>query len=648
MSDAPYVANGEAAAALPKPSRPLDPLGIQQKYEEERSKRLRPEGTHQFVELRDSDKYRHLGEDIWVDHTALNAQKSPLEDGASIKALVLGAGYGGLFFAVRLIQAGFSPNDIRLVDSAGGFGGTWYWNRYPGLMCDVESYCYMPLLEETGYMPKHKYAYGPELLQHANRIAEKWDLKDKALFHSEVKTLDWDESGKSWVVKIEEYRRPNEEKKGLTVRAQFIFLAFGVLNFPHIPKIPSMEQFKGHMFHTSRWDYAYTGGSPDDWTMSNLKEKRVGIIGTGATAVQVVPQLAEWVKELYVLQRTPSSVDVRGQRETDPLVWKNEIAAKKGWQRERQLNLASYSSNTPNGPNMVNDGWTTSPAYSAIIGGTKYGVITPDKIPEFVGNMFALDMERAHRIRTRVDEVVKDPTTAEKLKPWYPVWCKRPCFHDDYLPTFNKSNVHLVDTDGKGVERFTENGIVANGKEYPIDVLILSTGYRSLGGGSGSPAYRADLVIHGRNGLDMEEKWAGGIATLHGVFTRDFPNLFFPGISQAAATTNQIFTLDVLTEHIAFIISETLNKGRAAEPTKEAEEQWSVDIMTRTAALAAVAGCTPSYLNSEGEISKLAQAPVEVQMRAARAATWGEGIMSYMEKIGQWRANGLEGVEFSA
>ncbi|EEB91388.1 hypothetical protein MPER_10257, partial [Moniliophthora perniciosa FA553] len=479
----------ENAAALLNPLA-LGSWGIQQKYEEERSK-------------------LYLGEDIWVDHAALNAQKSPLEDGTSIKALVLGAGYGGLFFAARLIQAGFSPNDIRLVDSAGGFGGTWYWNRYPGLMCDVESYCYMPLLEETGYIPKHKYAYGPELLQHANRIAEKWDLKDKGLFRSEVKTLDWDDSGKSWVVKIEEYRGPNEEKKVLTVRAQFIFLAFGVLNFPHIPKIPDMEQFKGHMFHTSRWDYTYTGGSPDDWTMSNLKDKRVGIIGTGATAVQAVPQLAEWAKELYVFQRTPSSVDVRGQRETDPLVWQNEIAAKKGWQRERQLNLASYCSNTPNGPNMVNDGWTASPAYSVIIGGTRYGIITPDKIAEFTGNMFALDMERAHRIRTRVDEVVKDPMTAEKLKPWYPVWCKRPCFHDDYLPTFNKPDVHLVDTDGKGVERFTENGIVANGKEYPIDVLILSTGYRSPADGSGSPAYRANLVIHGRNGLDMEEKWAG-------------------------------------------------------------------------------------------------------------------------------------------
>ncbi|KAK7061129.1 hypothetical protein VNI00_000865 [Paramarasmius palmivorus] len=621
MSDAPL------APTLPKLSAPLDPLEIQQKYEE-----------NQFVELRESKEYSHLGEDIWVDHAALNAKKTPLEDGASIKALVLGAGYGGLYFAVRLIGAGFKPEDIRLIDSAGG------------LMCDVESYVYMPLIEETGYMPKHKYAYGPELRRHADLIAEKWDLTDKALFRSEVKTLDWDDSGKVWVVTIEEYRGPNEPKRSLTVRAQFVMLAFGVLNFPHIPKIPGMDSFKGHMFHTSRWDYAYTGGSPDDWTMSNLKDKRVGIIGTGATAIQAVPQLAEWSKELFVFQRTPSSVDVRGQHPTDPQVWEKEIATHKGWQRERQLNLASYVSNIPNGPNKVNDGWSTSPAYCAIVGTTKYGIITPEKIPNFIGDMFALDMERAARIRARVDEIVKDPETAEKLKPWYPVWCKRPCFHDDYLPAFNKPSVHLVDTDGKGVDRFTENGIVVNGQEYPIDVLVLSTGFRSPGGGSGSPAYRANLVVRGRNGLNLEDKWAQGVATLHGVVTHDFPNLFFPGPSQAAATANQVCVLDVLSTHVAHIVSETLKRGgSAAEPTKEAEERWAVDIMTRTAALAAVSGCTPSYLNREGELSQLAHAPVEVQMKAARGAIWGEGFESFMKVIEEWKAKGnLEGIEITA
>ncbi|KAK7054852.1 hypothetical protein VNI00_003315 [Paramarasmius palmivorus] len=603
MSDISYTSTEHTA--LPELSAPLDPLGIQQKYEEERAKRLRPEGAQQFVELHESQAYSYLGKDVWVDHAALNAQKAPLEDGASIQTLILGAGYGGLNFAVRLIEAGFKPKDIRLVDIAGGFGGTWYWNRYPGLMCDIESYIYMPLLEETGYMPKHKYAYGPELRYYANLIAEKWDLVDKAMFRSEVKAMDWDDGGKMWVVGIEEYRGPNEAKRTLTVRAQFVMLAVGSLNFPHIPKIPGMDSFKGHMFHTSRWDYAYTGGSPDDWTMSSLKDKRVGMLGTGATAVQVVPQLAEWSKELFVFQRTPPSVDAREQHQTNPQVWQQEIATHKGWQRERQLNFASYVSNAPIGPNMVNDGWTTSPAFSAFFGGPKHGIISPEKVPIFLGNMFALDMERAIRIRARVDEIVHDPETAEQLKPWYPI------------PMEKVSNASL------------RTGVVANGKEHPIDD---SDSF----GGSGSPGY--GIVIHGRNGLNLEKKWAQGIATLHGIFTRDFPNLFFFGPSQIA----------VLASHIVHIVSETLKRGgKAAEPTKEAEEQWAAETVKRsTASMAALAGCTPGYFNREGELSQLARAPIEVQKKAARGALWGEGIPNFMENIEEWREkNGLEGVE---
>ncbi|KAK7043893.1 hypothetical protein VNI00_008059 [Paramarasmius palmivorus] len=637
------------ASALPQLSAPLDTASIQQKYEEERAKRLRhSQGLGQFVDIHASE-YSHLADDIWADHAALNARATPLKDGDSPKVLILGAGYGGLYFAVRLIQAGFKAEDIRLVDVAGGFGGTWYWNRYPGFMCDVESYIYMPLLEETGYMPKHRYAYSPELRLHAERIAEQWNLTDKALFRGKVKTLDWEDSTNKWRVTIDEYRGPSEEMRHLTVHSQFVMLAFGVLNFPQIPKIPGMENFKGNMFHTSRWNYSYTGGTYDDWTLSNLKDKRVGIIGTGATAIQVVPELGKWGKEVYVFQRTPSSVDIRGQRATDPEVWKKEIAYKKGWQRERQLNWASYVSGTPDGPNMVADGWTTSAGYSAIVGGNKYGVITPEKLVQFVNDLNEMDTERAARVRARVDEVVKDPELAEKLKAWYPVWCKRPCFHDEYLQTFNKPNVTLVDTDGKGVESFTENGIIANGKEHPIDVLVLATGFRPFGSGSGSPAWRANLVIRGRNGLDMEEKWGRGVATLHGVFTRDFPNLFFPGPIQTGHTANQVFNLDVATTHIAHIISEGLKRGSVMEPTTEAEEHWAVETMIRTATVAAVAGCTPGYMNLEGELAKLTQAPMELQMKAARGANWGEGIHSYIQRLEEWQAKGgLEGVEVTA
>ena len=176
---------------------------IQQQYAQERDKRLRfrPEGSKQYTDIFHSSKFAHFQENPWVDSDPPQPQ-ADLKDGSRTKFLIIGAGYGGLMFAVRLVQAGFNADDIRLSDYAGGFGGTWYWNRYPGLMCDVESYIYMPLLEETGYVPKHKYAYGDELREHANRIADKWNLKDKAWFYTHVTALMWDEKASEWLVSM--------------------------------------------------------------------------------------------------------------------------------------------------------------------------------------------------------------------------------------------------------------------------------------------------------------------------------------------------------------------------------------------------------------------------------------------------------------
>ena len=297
---------------------------VQEKYAQEVAKRLKPEGAAQYVPLKDSgsDRLEALNQDPWADHAALNA-KEPVANGATYKFVILGAGYGGLLAAVRLIEAGVAsgPDDIRLIDTAGGFGGTWYWNRYPGLHCDTESYIYMPLLEETGYMPSSKYVPGPELLGHAERIAARWDLTDKALFRSKVEGVDWDDNTKLWNVDITEGRGPGEERRELKIRAQYFLAVGGILKHPQVPRIEGLESFSGDLFHTSRWDYKVTGGSPEDPTLTGLQGKRVGILGTGATAVQAVPQLAKWAKEVYVFQRTPSIISWRGQRETDPEEW---------------------------------------------------------------------------------------------------------------------------------------------------------------------------------------------------------------------------------------------------------------------------------------------------------------------------------------
>ncbi|KAK7048666.1 Phenylacetone monooxygenase [Favolaschia claudopus] len=621
---------------------------IRQKYIDERNKRVRPEGLKQFLKLADSAEFKYLDDDPWVDHDAFNRATPAIADGDDVKFLLVGAGFGGLLFAANLIKAGFKAADIRIVDIAGGFGGTWYWNRYPGLMCDVESYIYLPLLEEMGYMPKHRYAYGPEIRAYSEQIAQKWGFADKALFRASCRSAQWDDAAKRWTIDITENRGPKEPKKEIKVTAQYMFIATGTLNAPQIPVLPGFDKFKGQHFHTSRWNYDITGGSDVDWTLEKLKEKRVGIIGTGATAVQAIPQLAKWAKHLYVFQRTPSSVDVRGQRPTDPEEWKN-ITSTQGWHRTRGENFNSQISNAPIGENIINDGWSRISAYSGLIGSP--GIVTPEKIPEHVAKLHACDFDRAENVRARTSEVVKDPATAEKLKHWYPSWCKRPAFHDEYLPAFNLRNVTLVDTDGKGVDGLTEDAVVVKGTSYPIDVLILSTGFAlRVEGGSGSPAQGAGVKVIGRDGLDMDQQWLKeGAETLHGVTSHGFPNLFWPGPLQAGVTANFTFTLAMLSSHIAQILAEGERRvgssGKATvEATKAAQDAWGFEVLMRAASLAGMSGCTPSYLNSEGVLDKITDP--QAQMKMARGSIWGEGIASYQDVLKAWHDEGeLKGFE---
>ncbi|GIJ81504.1 hypothetical protein Asppvi_000003 [Aspergillus pseudoviridinutans] len=624
---------------------------LHQKYAEERDKRLRRDGLAQFLDPANSNELRHFIDDPWVDHQTLNAQEPPLKDGSHCKFLILGAGYGGLLFAVRLIDAGFRAEDIRFVDGAGGFGGTWYWNRYPGLMCDVESSIYMPLLEETGYKPRHRYAYGEELREHANRIAEKWSLNNKALFRSHVKTMDWDSSRKQWRIKITQNRGPQQGSVDMQVHADFTILVSGFLNKPQVPKIPGFEEFEGQVFHTARWDYKYTGGHPGDASLTGLKDKRVGIIGTGATSIQVVPELAKWSQQLYVFQRTPSSVDVRNQSLMTSEQWCKEIACKKGWQVARARNYNSQISNAPIGPDLFCDAFTTRPALSGLAGGPGKGPMTVDRAAEHIAELHALDVERAESIRARVSQVVQDQATAEKLKAWYPAWCKRPCAHDEYLPAFNRPHVQLVDTEGKGVQRLTKNGVVANNKEYELDLLVLSTGFRSPAAGSGSPGCRADVAVTGRCGLSLDEKWIeNGVTTLHGIATHGFPNMFFTNTAQAGFSMNYVFVLDMVAKHVAHIVDHATKKAGGAkvtvEVTEEAEEKWADEVIKRAPWFVGLTTCTPGVLNNEGEM--LMEMDPKEQRKKARAAVWGEGVGSYERVLEEWREEGkFMGMEIS-
>jgi cation diffusion facilitator CzcD-associated flavoprotein CzcO len=522
---------------------------------------------------------------------------------------------------------------------------------------DVEAYCYLPFLEETGYMPKHKYSSGVEIRIYLEDLVKRFGLESRILYRSQVTGLEWDETSKAWKTGLSLRHGPDaKEERNISVHADFVTLASGLFPYPQVPKVPGLADFKGEMFHTSRWNYDITGGSSDTTfpEMEKLKGLRVGIIGTGATAIQVVPQLAKYAKSLHVFQRTPSQVNTRNQRATDPDEWKSKIAAKPGWQQARQENLAEHVAghNAPGDEDLVNDGWSSLEAYCAIIGSNRFGRISPDKAQEHIGTLVALDAAHNKDARQHIADVVKDKSTADKLTPWYPTWCKRPTFSDMYLESFNASNVYLIDTDGRGIDAITPSGIVANGTEYPIDVLVLSTGYRSPVS-DGDPGSRMGIEIRGPGGRTMADKWAEqGLSTLHGVFTNGFPNLFFQSAGQAAVTANFTHVLQVLSEHISGIIAsgEAKEEGKKVliQPAAAAEEAWGMQIAQGAVFFSAVVICTPSYLNLEGEAFAMPPADDHAaMMKKAKAAIWQGGLVEFTKMMKDWREGGCEGVEVS-
>ncbi len=473
---------------------------------------------------------------------------------------------------------------IRLIDKAADVGGTWYWNRYPGVQCDVESYIYLPLLEELGYMPRHRYAYGREIFEHSRRLARHFGLYEDALFRTGVTELRGDEPAARWIVSTD---------WGDRFTAQFVVMATGPISRPKLPGIAGINEFEGHTFHTSRWDYRYTGGDTSG-NLTGLQGKRVGILGTGATAVQCIPHLGRWAKEVYVLQRTPSSVDMRNNHETDP-EWAATLEA--GWQQRRMKNFDTIIAGGDPGVDMLKDGW--SDIFRNLIDAeSRIGRPLSDTER---GELLELsDFQKMEEIRSRVDRVVRDPRTAESLKPWYRQYCKRPCFNDEYLETFNRDNVVLVDTDGRGVERLTRNAVVAGGVEYEVDCLIFATGFEVGTGYSRRAGY--DTV--GRAGVKLSQKWADGPRTLYGLQVSGFPNCFMLGFMQTGITFNVTHALGQQAKHLAYIIDQTRKRGAGVvDATLEAERAWGGEMRSRAGQdTDYYRACTPGYYNSEADL----------------------------------------------
>ncbi len=594
----------------------FDPEELRAKYRNERDKRIREDGNSQYLEV--ENEFANYNYDPYTRRS----DRDPLND--EVQIAIVGGGFGGLLMGGRLKEAGF--DDIRMIEQAGDFGGTWYWNRYPGAMCDVESYCYLPLLEELNYVPKHKYSFAPEIFEHSKAIARHYDLYRNACLQTGVSKMVWDETASRWIISTD---------RGDNIRAQYVAMANGPLNRPKLPGIPGITNFRGHTFHTSRWDYNYTGGNAEG-NLAGLQDKRVAIVGTGATAVQCIPHLGAWAKHLYVFQRTPSSIDVRNNSETDS-VWAESLEP--GWQQRRMDNFNVLVSGGDQDEDLVADGWTeifrNLTGIAAKTASRELGRRLTSR--EKGQLMELLDFQKMNQVRARAEELVADPETAEALKPWYRQFCKRPCFHDEYLPTFNRANVDLIDTKGQGVERITENSVVVDGKEYEVDCIIFATGFEV----GTSYTRRAGYEITGREGLTLTEKWANGWRTLHGLQVNSFPNCFFLGFTQTAISVNVPHALNEQAKHVTYILNEARQRGTSRiEATIEAENLWLKEMKDKSnIAERFLAECTPGYYNNEGKLDR---------SNGFFAGTYGAGPIRFFRILENWRATGkLEGLSLT-
>ena len=600
----------------------IDHEALRAKYREERDKRIRPDGNEQYLEP--VGQFSHLLDDPYTPRV----ERDPITD--EVTFAFIGGGFSGLTCGARMVQAGIT--DICIIEGGGDFGGAWYWNRYPGAMCDTAAMVYLPLLEETGHMPSMKYVFAPEIQGHAQRIARTFGLYDKAVFSTNVTELRWDDEADRWIIHTD---------RGDAIRARFVAMGTGPLHRPKLPGIPGIESYQGHSFHTSRWDYGYTGGDPAGAPLANLADKRVGIIGTGATSVQCIPALGRDSKELYVFQRTPSSIDVRNNHPIDP-EWYASLGP--GWQQKWLTNFATLQTGGFAEEDLVHDGWTDiskrirDRVISMMQADPESGATSASFGPEMMLKAYEdSDDEKMEEIRSRVDTIVGDPATAEALKPWYRQLCKRPCFHDEYLQTYNLPNVHLVDTSGKGVERIDETGVWVDGQHYEVDLLIYASGFEV----GTSFARRSGFETVGRDGETLSEHWEEGMRSLHGMHVHGFPNLFVVGPNQGANLISNI--TQNLTEAgttIAMIVNHALANGSTeVEVTEQAEQDWITLLQSHVRAFIGNPECTPGYYNNEGgEIGP---------KQRLNGSGYPMGPVAFWQYLDQWRNSGtFEGLTF--
>lgn len=588
----------------------VDPQQLARKYAEERDKRIRSHGAGQYIPI-------EIGSDAEADPFAKVVPRAPITRTAEVA--VVGAGFAGLLTAVHLMKE--RVDDVTVIDKAADFGGTWYWNRYPGIACDTDSYLYMPLLEETGYIPTMRYSPGDEIFDYAKSIAKHYNLYERAVFQARVTGVIWDETELRWTVTTD---------RGDAIRARYVVLATGgILHRPKLPGIPGLKTFKGHWFHSSRWDFDVTGGDSRG-NLDKLGDKRVAIIGTGPTALQAFPHVANSAKETYLVQRTPTIVLPRDNGPTDEEWF---VDQEPGWQEKRWANFEAQMLGIPVEEKIVDDEWT------------RVWGIPPLEVPEdgsepdmnaYMRKVEENDIAQMERARARVDELIDDPDLAESLKPWYATHCKRPGFNDEYLQAFNRPNVHLLDTDGKGADSITEKGIVVNGKEYEVDIIVYATGFEAVV----TPDRSGGFDVIGCNSTTLAEAWKQRVRSVHGIQTHGFPNMYVVGgLRQTAVTVNNTYAFTYQARHIAKTIAQLRDDGvLKLDVTETAVQEWC-DVMDEKVGLVfnaeAVQACTPGYFNNEGDFD--GSTGNFEHGRPIWVDAYGGGTFEYQELLTKWR-----------
>lgn len=555
----------------------FDPETIRLRYRAERLKR-------QLGAMVTRTPVVGLGE-VAADPFAEPIDRPPVAD--EVDAVVIGGGFAGLVTAAQLRKAGVAQ--VRVIERAGGFGGVWYWNRYPGIRCDIDAYSYLPMLEDVGTIPSQKYADGEEIRMHCAALARTFELDTTALLQTQVSGLRWDQDGSRWIVTT---------GRGDRIRARFVCISNGTLDMPSIPEVEGLATFGGRVFHSSRWDFEYTGGNSHGG-LDKLTGKRVVVVGTAASAIQFIPHLADYADHVTVVQRTPVIVMGRENPPTD-LDWFTHQP--EGWQQQRQQTFTALTQGPPGQPvpdnNLGDDAtvnlfrWTRNPPPNVI---AALGEVEPAQ------RMLIVNYWAMEKIRADMAAVIDDPETAEEIKPYYNLGCKRPQFSSTYLQTFNRPNVTLLDTQGRGLDRMTAGAVVVGGVEHEADLVIFATGFAATAGASRAEAF----PVIGRGEVTLSAKWADGTRPLHGIMTSDFPNLFVVGdVAQSAFTFNFTHLIAEQARYVSTIVGRCLGEGvSSVEPSREAEARWAEHLDSRTGAVPRIdLGCPPD------EVMKLIRA----------------------------------------